>query len=64
MVCRFKKTRINSTYSSWWMVKWCDLFSVVPPLDKNEGAIEFSLNGEYYSNVNSSKLVHQPKLET
>ena len=35
---------------------------VVPPLDKNEGAIEFSLNGENYSSVNSSKLIHQPKL--
>ena len=35
---------------------------VVPSLDKNEGAIEFSLNGEYYSNINSSKLIHQPKL--
>ena len=35
---------------------------VVPSLDKNEGAIEFSLNGEYYSNVNSSKLIYQPKL--
>jgi len=35
---------------------------VVPSLDKNEGAIEFSLNGEYYSNDNSSKLIHQPKL--
>ena len=29
---------------------------VVPSLDKNEGAIEFSLNGQYYSNVNSPKL--------
>jgi len=35
---------------------------VVPSLDKNEGAIEFSLNGEYYSNDNSPKLIHQPKL--
>ena len=35
---------------------------VVPSLDKNEGAIEFSLNSEYYSNVNSPKLIHQPKL--
>ena len=35
---------------------------VVPSLDKSEGAIEFSLNGEYYSNVNSPKLIHQPKL--
>ena len=29
---------------------------------QNEGAIEFSLNGEHYSNVNSPKLIHQPKL--
>jgi Flp pilus assembly protein TadD len=35
---------------------------VVPSLDKNEGAIEFNLNGEYYSNVNSSKVIYQPKL--
>ncbi len=35
---------------------------VVPSLDKNEGAIEFSLNGQHYSNVNSSKLIFQPKL--
>ncbi len=35
---------------------------VVPSLDKNEGAIEFSLNGQHYSNVNSSKIIHQPKL--
>ena len=35
---------------------------VVPSMDKNEGAIEFSLNGEYYSNINSPKLIHQPKL--
>ena len=35
---------------------------VVPSLDKNEGAIEFSLNGQHYSNVNSPKLIFQPKL--
>ncbi len=35
---------------------------VVPSLDKNEGAIEFSLNGEYYSNDSSPKLIYQPKL--
>ena len=35
---------------------------VVPPLDKNEGAIEFSLNSEYYSNAQSPKFIHQPKL--
>ena len=35
---------------------------VVPSLDKNEGAIEFSLNGEYYSNSHSPKYIYQPKL--
>ena len=35
---------------------------VVPPLDKDEGAIEFSLNGSNYSNCNSPQLTFQPKL--
>ena len=35
---------------------------VVPSMDKNEGAIEFSLNGENYSDINSSKLTYQPEL--
>ena len=35
---------------------------VVPPLDKSEGAIEFSLNGKNYSNPNSPKLTYQPKV--
>ncbi|MBW3049876.1 hypothetical protein DNJ72_06925 [Prochlorococcus marinus XMU1403] len=35
---------------------------VVPPLDKNEGAIEFSLNGENYFNINSPQSTYQPKL--
>ncbi len=35
---------------------------VVPPLDKDEGAIKFSLNGVYYSNTNSPELTYQPKL--
>ena len=34
---------------------------VVPPLKKNEGAIEFSLNGEHYFDKNSPKLIHEPK---
>ena len=29
---------------------------------KNEGAIEFGLNGENYFDINSPKLIHQPKL--
>ena len=33
-----------------------------PSLDKYEGAIEFSLNGQHYSNANSSRIIHQPKL--
>ena len=35
---------------------------VVPSLGKDEGAIEFSLNGEHYSDLNSPKIVHQPEL--
>jgi len=35
---------------------------VVPTLGKNEGAIEFSLNGGYYSDVNSKKITHEPKV--
>ena len=34
---------------------------VVPHLGKNEGAIEFGLSGEYYSDTNSSTVTHQPK---
>ena len=34
---------------------------VVPPMEKDEGAIEFSLNGENYSDLNSPQLIHQPK---
>ena len=33
---------------------------VVPSLEKDEGAIEFSLNGEHYSNINSPELTFQP----
>ena len=33
----------------------------VPHLGKNEGAIEFSLNGWGYSDPNSLKAIHQPK---
>ena len=35
---------------------------VVPPLKKDEGAIEFSLNSQYYSDLKSPRLVHQPAL--
>ena len=35
---------------------------VVPPLGKNEGAIEFSLNGANYSNLNSPEFTYQPKV--
>jgi Tfp pilus assembly protein PilF len=33
---------------------------VVPHLKKNEGAIEFSLNGEYYFDEKSPKIIHKP----
>ena len=35
---------------------------VVPTLGKNEGAIEFSLNGDNYSDLKSPKLNYQPEL--
>ena len=35
---------------------------VVPSLEKDEGAIEFSLNGDHFSNVNSPKLTYQPEV--
>ena len=35
---------------------------VVPSLGKDEGAIEFSLNGQRYHDANSSKLTFQPKV--
>ncbi len=35
---------------------------LVPVLEKNEGAIEFGLNGESYYDVNSPKVIYQPKL--
>jgi uncharacterized protein (TIGR02466 family) len=35
---------------------------VVPTLDKNEGAIEFNLNGRNYFDINSPKVIHQPKV--
>tara|TARA_Y100001968_G_C19404520_1_gene742892 strand:+ start:110 stop:1990 length:1881 start_codon:yes stop_codon:yes gene_type:complete len=35
---------------------------VVPSLNNNEGAIEFSLNGVNYFNPNSPELIHQPKV--
>ena len=35
---------------------------VVPSLGKDEGAIEFSLNGDHYSDPNSPSYTHQPVL--
>jgi Flp pilus assembly protein TadD len=35
---------------------------VVPPLGKDEGAIEFSLNSENYTDLNSPKLTYQPEI--
>ena len=35
---------------------------VVPLLEKNEGAIEFSLNGEHYYDKNSPNFIHKPKV--
>jgi hypothetical protein len=35
---------------------------VVPPLGKDEGAIQFSLNGEHYHDVSSPSLTFQPEV--
>jgi len=35
---------------------------VVPPLKKDEGAIEFSLNSQNYSDLKSPRFLHQPVL--
>ena len=35
---------------------------VVPHLKKNEGAIEFSLNGDHYYDAESTKIVFQPQI--
>ena len=35
---------------------------VVPSFKKNEGAIEFSLNGEYYYDAKSPKVLYSPKI--
>mgnify|MGYP006092580545 FL=1 len=35
---------------------------VVPSLGKNEGAIEFSLNGEKYNDINSPKKIYEPEV--
>mgnify|MGYP003321826587 CR=1 FL=1 len=35
---------------------------VVPSLGKDEGAIEFGLNGRFYSEPNSPSVIHQPKV--
>ena len=35
---------------------------IVPHLGENEGAIELGLNGDLYSDPNSLKTIHQPKV--
>ena len=48
-------------HSSGWLSGVIYL-KVVPSLGKDEGAIEFSLNGEHYCDVQSSSLTFQPEL--
>jgi tetratricopeptide (TPR) repeat protein len=47
-------------HSSGWLSGVIYL-KVVPSFKKNEGAIEFSLNGEQYFDAKSPKIVHLPK---
>ena len=53
--------QIAHTHPSGWLSGVIYL-KVVPSLEKNEGAIEFSLNGEHYSDVDSPNVMYQPKL--
>ena len=48
-------------HSSGW-VSGVIYLKVVPPLKKDEGAIEFSINGENYFDKNSPKKIYQPKI--
>jgi hypothetical protein len=48
-------------HSSGWLSGVIYL-KVVPPLKKDEGAIEFSLNSRNYSDLKSPRLLHQPAL--
>ena len=48
-------------HSSGWLSGVIYL-KLVPSLGKNEGAIEFSLNSETYSDLKSSTLTYQPEL--
>ena len=48
-------------HSSGWLSGVIYL-KVVPPLGKDEGAIGFSLNSEYYHDVNSPSLTFQPEV--
>ena len=48
-------------HSSGWLSGVIYL-KVVPSLDKNEGAIEFNLNGKYYQDTNSPSLTFQPEI--
>ena len=63
MVCDFKEKGYQDAHihPSGWLSGVIYL-KVVPSLGKDEGAIEFSLNGPNYSNLNSPQLIHHPEV--
>lgn len=58
----FQRTRdIKAHISPLEVISGIIYLKVVPSLEKDEGAIEFILNGKNYCNVNSSSLTFQPE---
>ena len=59
----FQRTRdIKAHISPLEVISGIIYLKVVPSLEKDEGAIEFSLNGKNYSDGNSPELTYQPRL--
>ena len=54
----YQKTHIHPT--GW--LSGVIYLKVVPPLKQNEGAIEFSLNGDYYYDKNLPSITHKPNI--
>ena len=63
MACNFKTTGASdAAYSFGGWLSGVIYLKVVPALGKNEGAIEFSLNGRHYFHPKSPAEVHQPEV--
>ena len=61
VVLKKKGYQIQHIHPTGW-ISGVIYLKVVPPYEKNEGAIEFSLNSNNYFDENSPKLTHEPKV--